>query len=363
MPDQSEYSARSFTKEFLIPYDAIKARVQPSAPKKLYLTRKEYEADDNIGVHCFNERYFEDFFVARGFEAVSLEKLPIADQIALIMGADELAATVGTLTHWAMFCKPGAKFIMLNRTDYSSLALQCLINQAFKVDYYIVDASKNFMYANWNVGVCMLGSNRHWKNFVANYFGERIDVDDDAPSFDGELGRYVDFWCRKYPQSKHAQKWIDSLKAMCDRIAALEKQVCAKRPLIRYQTHVGQDGWKSWQRENFVSGAVDRELDVQAIRINFSEPFHDVYYSVWYNEKEGWSKEVSNGAMAGTTGRSKSIFGLSVRLDEDGSARYDILYRLHDFSGKWSPWKKNGERLRSSTSKINAVQIKLEERA
>ena len=170
----------------------------------------------------------------------------------MIMGADELAATVGTLTHWSMFCKPGAKFIMLNRTDYSSLALQCLINQAFKVDYYIVDASKNFMYANWNVGVCMLGSNRHWKNFVANYFGERIDVDDDAPSFDGELGRYVDFWCRKYPQSKHAQRWIDSLKAMCDRIVALEKQIYAKRPLIRYQTHVGQDGWKAWRRENFV---------------------------------------------------------------------------------------------------------------
>ena len=46
-------------------------------------------------VHCFNEKYFEDFFVARGFESVAMEKLQVEEQISLIMGADEIAANFG----------------------------------------------------------------------------------------------------------------------------------------------------------------------------------------------------------------------------------------------------------------------------
>lgn len=361
VPDQSQYSPRTFTKEFLIPYQSIKQRVTPSAPQKLYLTRTQFEADDNIGVHCFNEKYFEDYFVSKGFKAVSMEKLPLAEQIALIMGADEVVSTVGTLTHWALFCKPTAKFIMLNRTDHTALALQCLINEATGIDYYIVDISKNFMYANWNVGVCMLGSNRHWKQFVENYFGDRIEEDDDNLYFDKALDDYINFWCQKYSQPQHLQRRIDSLKSMCNRIISLEKQLNVSRPILRYQTHLAKLAWLPWKIENQLSGTLEQKLDIQAIRIDFSEPFHDVFYSVYYPEG-GWTEEVSTGQMAGTIYRSKPIIGIKIRLDEEGAKKFDILYRLHDFNGNWSDWTMNGAGIRSDNVRFNAIQIKLHQK-
>jgi hypothetical protein len=88
------------------------------------------------------------------------------------MGADEIAANLGTLTHWAIFCKPGTKFIMLNRTSNYVTEIQTTINKVFNVDWYIVDGSKNFLFADRSHGACLFGFNKHWKAFVADYFGE-----------------------------------------------------------------------------------------------------------------------------------------------------------------------------------------------
>ena len=99
--------------------------------------------------------------------------------------------------------------------------------------------------------------------------------------------------------------------------------------------------------------------DIQAIKIDFSVPFHKVYYSVYYSEEDGWSEEVSNSEMAGTTGKRKSIFGIKIRLDEDGAKDFDILYRVHKFDGSWTDWAKNGEEIISQGVKLNSIQIRL----
>ena len=272
------------------------------------------------------------------------------------MGADEIAATLGTLTHRAIFCKPNTKLIMLDRTDSYVSLLQCLINEVSGVEYYIVDASKNFMYANRHIGVCMLGSNKYWKAFVADYFGEQIDEDDDAPYFNDALENYVNFWCKKYADT---DKVASSLKDMCNRIVALEKELHMKRPLLIYQTHVDRFGWSARISENQISNPVNQRRDIQAIKINFSQPFRDVYYAVYFNDREGWSQEVCNGAQAGTTGKSKSITGIKIRLDDSGANEFDILYRVHTFDGEWTPWARNGTEILSQGVKLNAVQISL----
>ena len=385
VPDQSQYSLFSFTKEFLLPYQAIRSRVTSSNHKKLYLTRTEFEdtKDDGKGsVRCFNEKYFEDFFVERGFEAISMEKLSIEEQISIIMGADEIASTLGTLSHWMIFCKPSTKFIMLNRQKDATIPHQCLLNEAFNFNnYYIVDASKSFMYANRSVGVCMLGSNEYWKEFVADYFGEQIDECEGNPYVEATIDNYVDYWCEKYPVPNQRHLWVSSLKDFCHRIVMLETQENQNRPLLTYQTHVGKNGWGAWKNENFLSNPVDQQLDIQAIKIDFSESFQEtrhtlyynddkgwtkdktnpqmsietikrdftepfsLHYAVYYNEKEGWSEEVTNGQMAGTTGKSKAITGIKIRLDKAGAKEFDILYRVHKFDGEWTAWAKNGEEI------------------
>ena len=392
-----------------------------------------------------NEKYFEDFFAKHGFKIIAMEKLSIEEQISLIMGADEIASTMGTLTHWALFCKPTAKFIMFPRTHTTQgLDFQFFIHVAINFkNVYIVDVYKSIMYPQVHYGSeCLIGSTKYWKEFVANYFGENIAEDDDNSYFGVALNEYINSWCQRYVaktdtsdyailslkdmctriialeqekiQSDHTHeksllepteywktvvtnyfgkriseaddglnlnealdKYIGSwcqkyvavkskknfikvlklFRSMCTRIVTLEQEQIKHRPLLTYQTHISKFGWSKWISENQVSNPIDQKRDIQAVKINFPE--HKVYYSVYYNETEGWSPEVSDGAQAGTTGKAKSIFGIKIRLDDSGSGVFDILYRVHTFDGVWSPWAQNGELLYAHEVKLNALQIKL----
>ena len=154
------------------------------------------------------------------------------------------------------------------------------------------------------------------------------------------------------------RKVIDSLKDMCRRINALEAHVGKNRPLLSYQTHAAFKGWSAWLVENSVSNDIDKRRDIQAIKITF--PTHDVYYAVYFNDKEGWSAEVASPETAGTTGKGKAIFGIKIRLDEADAEKFDICYRVHTFDGTWTVWAKNGEEIISRGVKLNAVQIKLQ---
>ena len=362
IPEQAQYDWTRMHKEFLLPYQEIKSHVTPNNRKKLYLTRTGFEFTKKHGnVHCFNEKYFEDFFSARGFEVVSIEKLEAQEQISLIMGADEIAANIGTLTHWALFCKLGAKFIMLNRTSSFVTKIQAVINNVSDADWYIVDGSKNYLFADRTHGVCMFGANKYWKVFVAHYFGERLDENQADKYFNEALPDYINFWLKKY--SKSNEQVADSIKNVCSRIAALEREMENNRSLsIIYQTHVALKGWGEWKKENQLSNNLELNLDIQAIRISFTQPFYEIYYSVYYNDKEGWSEEVSRGQMAGTTGKAKAITGVKIWLNEFSAKIFNVFYRVHKFDGEWTSWAKNGEEILSGGIKLNSIQIKLEDR-
>lgn len=143
VPEQSMYVGTSFTKEYLIPYERIKANVTPGNVKKIYLSRKYIESTKWGGGRNHNEQYFEDFFVAHGFKSIAPEKLSLEEQISLILGADEIASSIGTLTHWALFCKPSTKFIMLSRWSVYK-GWQILVNEATKIDAYVIGCKKFF---------------------------------------------------------------------------------------------------------------------------------------------------------------------------------------------------------------------------
>ena len=362
VPEQSQYEALNmakFTKEFFEPYQAIKSNVKPADCKKLYLTRAEFAKDGLYPRFFCNEKYYEDFFTARGFKVIAPEKLSIEEQISLVMGADEIVAIQGTLTHWAMFCKPSAKFIMFTRS-ISAEGIQLFINEAFGVDnYYIVEAWKEFLYVKSHIdGVFLLGSTKYWKEFVADYFGEQIDEADDAPYLDAAIDNYVELWCKKYLDTKNLEPTANSFKKLCHRIVELEVKSSKNRPLLSYQTHIGKKGWgDGWKSESSLSNTLDQQLDIQAIKIDFQT--HKVFYAVYWNDTEGWSKEVAAPEMAGTTGKNKPITGIKIRLDEAGAKDFDILYRVHKFDGAWTNWAKNGEIIYSHGQKLNAIQIKL----
>ena len=349
----------NYTENFMDPYRYVRDHVDAANIKKVYLSRVAFNKAKANGTHVFGEKYFEDFFARHGFKVVSPETLSIKDQVALIKGADEIACVWGTLSHWAMFCRPGTKLIALNRKRFTPAAInrQPLINEASGVDYYRIDVYKNFMFVHPNSGVCMLGVTEAWKNFVRDYFGERIDYDDNI-HFNELLDEYIVYWRDHYFKTTHV---VDSLRSLCRRLVALEQMVKIERPTLTCEAHIGKKGWLPADVEGNVIGMLDQQLDIQAIKIKFSAPYYDINYSVYYPD-EGWTEAVSTGKMAGTTGKSKPIFGVKMSLDSVGASKFDIAYRLHNFDGSWSAWRKNGEAITSPKVRLNAIQIKLIER-
>ena len=350
VPEQAAHIKEDFTSKFLLPYQKIVSRIRPFAGvKKLFLTRS---SDLHTKNYVAGLKYFEDFYAARGFKVVAPEKLSISDQISLITGAEEIATFLGTLAHWSLFCRPEVKFTMLTRFDQFKCR-QCLINQATGIDWYIVSTARNFLYAEQGAGVNLVGTTEHWQKFVRDHFGEEVSVDDRLPS--EVIDDYISHWCRYFSLEQHLQQRIDSLKSMYNRGSLFECQAKSERPLLCYETHVAKKGWLPSSLEGEVNGVVDQKLSLQALRIYFLKPYCDVACSVYY-PNEGWVETVGNKKTAGTVGKNKAVFGLSIRLS---AAEMHIRYRIHNFDGEWSEWVGDGEKL-ISKSALNAVQIEIE---
>ena len=179
---------------------------------------------------------------------------------------------------------------------------------------------------------------------------------------DDEVKIYREFYQKHYPEEL-ITIFDESVRLNRGNVAFKKKEEAPKNEpapadVLTYQTHVSKDGWSKWIGENRISNPLDQQRDIQAIKLNLSG--HKVYYSVYWNDKEGWSAEVAAPEQAGTTGKSKSIFGIRIRLDEAGTKEFDILYRVHKFDGEWTAWAKNGEAIYSHGQKLNAIQIKME---
>ena len=78
---------------------------------------------------------------------------------------------------------------------------------------------------------------------------------------------------------------------------------------------------------------------------------------------QGWEDTwTSNGRTTGTTGKSRHMEALEVKLTGDLADHYDILYRAHVSNIGWMPWVKNGVAA-GTTGRglpIEAVEMRLE---
>ena len=75
----------------------------------------------------------------------------------------------------------------------------------------------------------------------------------------------------------------------------------------------------------------------------------------------GWQKFVSNGTMAGTSGQSKRLEAIEIKLTGNAKKVYDVYYRVHCQHFGWLGWAKNGESAGSAGYgyRLEAIQIQL----
>ena len=87
---------------------------------------------------------------------------------------------------------------------------------------------------------------------------------------------------------------------------------------IEYRTHVEDIGWQSWKSNGTIAGTTGQSKGMEAIEIRLTgelAKYYDVEYQV-YVEGLGWQGKRQNGKMAGTTGKSKQIEAIKINIIE-----------------------------------------------
>ncbi len=113
---------------------------------------------------------------------------------------------------------------------------------------------------------------------------------------------------------------------------------------LSYSAHVSNIGWMGAVAGGEVAGTTGRGLPLEALRLVLSdastgEPLGADAISVEAHVSGvGWQTAAGNGGTAGTTGQSRAVEALRVRLSAGLSARYTVWYRVHSAEFGWLGW-------------------------
>ena len=131
---------------------------------------------------------------------------------------------------------------------------------------------------------------------------------------------------------------------------------------ITYRAHVAYYGWLDWQTDGTTAGTTGESRRMEAIKIKLTGDYSgDVVYQSYVRDI-GWQDEVRNSETSGVEGQSKQIEAIKIRLEGDVSTKYNVLYRVHMKNKGWQEWVSNGAMAGSDTEslRIEAIEIKLE---
>ena len=134
---------------------------------------------------------------------------------------------------------------------------------------------------------------------------------------------------------------------------------------LSYSAHVSNIGWMGAVAGGETAGTTGRGLPLEALRLVLSdastgEPLGADAISVEAHVSNvGWQAAVGNGGTAGTTGQSRAVEALRVRLSGELSARYTVWYRVHSAEFGWLGWACDGADAGSAGygRAVQAVQV------
>ena len=368
LPDESFYppfnKILGFTNEYRETIDCIRSfglkNSTPTSAKKIYFFHGKKGQ--------FGEERMAEYFKSKGYEIINPEKprLTFDEELNLLVNCESFASNIGSGSLNLIFLRDDTEAILIPRvaSQFEDI-YQEIINQVHPLNINCIDSTLSVFGEAIYSGRWLYIVSEQLKRF----FGDKWDgyEEEDFKNFLRYVKHYlgaglaINSHIKARYYDKVFSNFMAQLKRREDLITAYNMPLHWEtfQPPMTYQTHVHNKGWgDGWKNEDEFSNPLDQMLDVLAIRVNF--PNHKVYYSVYFNEQEGWSKEIAAPEMAGTVGVHKSIYGMRIRFDEAGSKEFNILYRMHKFDGTWTDWAKNGENLYSYGQKLNAIQIKLE---
>ena len=134
---------------------------------------------------------------------------------------------------------------------------------------------------------------------------------------------------------------------------------------VSYRTHVQSIGWQSYVSDGKMAGTSGQSKRLEAINIKLTNQKlkGNIEYST-HVQNIGWQGFVKNNALSGTSGQSKRLEAIKIRLTDELAENYDIYYRVHAQNFGWLGWAKNGESAGTEGYgyRLEGIEIKLVEK-
>lgn len=121
-----------------------------------------------------------------------------------------------------------------------------------------------------------------------------------------------------------------------------EVENLAQDVTISYRTHVQTFGWQDFVTNGKMSGTSGKSKRLEGIEIKLDGNQNLGIRYRTHVQTYGWQDWVENGAMSGTSGQSKRLEAICIELTGADKDKYDVYYRVHAQTYGWLDWAKNG---------------------
>lgn len=111
---------------------------------------------------------------------------------------------------------------------------------------------------------------------------------------------------------------------------------------VAYRTHVQDFGWQGFVKDGLMSGTSGQSKRLEGIEIKLDTTTNIGIQYTTHCQDYGWLSWSSSGEMNGTTGESKRLEAIKIQLFGADRNKYDIYYRVHAQNYGWLDWAKNG---------------------
>ena len=148
--------------------------------------------------------------------------------------------------------------------------------------------------------------------------------------------------------------------------ATCKVTVVRQTPSVNYSTHVQDIGWQGYVKGGSTAGTTGQSKRLEAIRIKLSNntSYNGTIQYQTHIQDIGWQGWKMNDEMSGTSGQSKRLEAIRIKLTDELAENYDIYYRVHAQSFGWLGWAKNGESAGTAgySYRLEAIEVKLVEK-
>ncbi|MBR3315043.1 MAG: hypothetical protein IKG18_12990 [Atopobiaceae bacterium] len=136
------------------------------------------------------------------------------------------------------------------------------------------------------------------------------------------------------------------------------------KPTLRYGVHCQTYGDRAEVKGGAIAGTTGESKRLEALWIRVGGIPHTSGGITYRTHVQGTGWETSwaaNGQRAGTSGQSKRVEAVQIKLTGKIAKKYDVWYRVHTQRYGWLGWTKNGKKAGTEgcSLRMEAIQIKL----